>query len=141
MRASIVLIAIASVVALAAQSAPTRVAAVPTEKGGQDIFGAYDVVQGAPAARAARSGAAVSTSHPNTFVAGRFARIAAAIPELKPPPPYGTVITFSSLGSSPAPPVKARIVEPSLDSRVPTMLCDFLPTTRSRPVAGSTVTA
>ena len=46
MRAPIVLIAIASAVTLAAQSAPTRVAAVPTEKGGQDIFGAYDVVPG-----------------------------------------------------------------------------------------------
>src|SRR5215831_5211290 len=31
-----------------AQSAPTRVAAVPSEKGGQDIFGAYDVVPGWP---------------------------------------------------------------------------------------------
>ena len=33
---------------LSAQSAPTRVAAVPGEKGGQDIFGAYEVVAGWP---------------------------------------------------------------------------------------------
>ena len=33
---------------LSAQSAPTRVAAVPAEKGGQDIFGAYEVVPGWP---------------------------------------------------------------------------------------------
>src|SRR5947199_7315958 len=32
---------------VAAQS-PTRVAAVPSEKGGQDIFGAYEVVAGWP---------------------------------------------------------------------------------------------
>ncbi len=29
---------------MTAQSAPTRVAAVPSEKGGQDVFGAYEVV-------------------------------------------------------------------------------------------------
>src|SRR5256885_14955448 len=33
---------------VSAQSAPTRVAAVPSEKGGQDIFGAYEVVAGWP---------------------------------------------------------------------------------------------
>ena len=33
---------------VSAQSAPTRVAAVPAEKGGQDIFGAYEVVPGWP---------------------------------------------------------------------------------------------
>ncbi len=33
---------------LSAQSAPTRVAAVPAEKGGQDVFGAYEVVPGWP---------------------------------------------------------------------------------------------
>jgi hypothetical protein len=33
---------------VSAQSAPTRVAAVPGEKGGQDVFGAYEVVAGWP---------------------------------------------------------------------------------------------
>src|ERR1051326_4165755 len=33
---------------LVAQSAPTRVAAVPGERGGQDIFGGYEVVAGWP---------------------------------------------------------------------------------------------
>ncbi len=33
---------------MTAQSAPTRVAAVPSEKGGQDVFGAYEVVAGWP---------------------------------------------------------------------------------------------
>src|SRR5438105_8955345 len=37
-------------------AAPTRVAAVPSEKGGQDIYGAYDSVAGWPKDLAARPG-------------------------------------------------------------------------------------
>ena len=51
---------------VSAQSAPTRVAAVPSEKGGQDIFGAYEVVAGWP-----KKLSAIPGHGPWTFGAGQ----------------------------------------------------------------------
>src|SRR4029078_13354384 len=48
------------------QATPTRVAAVPGEKGGQDIFGAYEVVAGSP-----KKLAAIPGHGPWTFGAGQ----------------------------------------------------------------------
>jgi len=55
---------------------------------------------GRPASNAARSGAAVSTSHPYTRTSGLAARIAAAMPQLSPPPPNGTSTASTSGASS-----------------------------------------
>jgi len=55
---------------------------------------------GRPAAIEAASGAAVSTSQPKTCTSGREARIAAAIPQLSPPPPKGTSTALTSGASS-----------------------------------------